>query len=153
MLLQNKFFTIALAGTLLLPSCKSKKETVQQKEQEPANTEDGAALASNEANIVATVVLISEQRDESGPCSKAPCYADIKIERISKKGSLFQLNDISMPVHVNFTFTLSPTIGLFRMKTNYPGLNAGDKFEAKIQSRPALGDTFTYTVQGYSKIN
>lgn len=152
MLLQNKFFTIALAGVLLFASCKSKKEPVQQKEPEPAKTEEGAALASNEANIVATVVLISEQRDESGPCAKAPCHAEIKIESISKRGSLFQLDDISKPISVNFAFSLSPTVGLFRMPTNYPGLEINDKFEAKIQSKPALGDTITYTVHGYKKI-
>ncbi|MFY9308981.1 MAG: hypothetical protein WAQ28_08020 [Bacteroidia bacterium] len=153
MLLQNTFFTIVLVGVLLFASCKSKKETVQQKEPEPANTGDATALASNEATIVAKVISISEQRDESGPCSKAPCYASIQIESISNKGKLFQLDDVSVPIPVNFAFSLSPTVGLFRMPTNYPGLALNDRFEAKIQSKPALGDKITYTVHGYKKLN
>lgn len=151
MLKQTKRFIIFMGCTLVFFSCKSTKKPVQQ--EEPIKAESSAEAASNEAIVVAKIISISEQRDESGPCSKAPCYAEIKIESISKKGSLFQLDDLSKPVSVHFAFSLSPTEGLFRMRTNYPGLKINDKFEAKIQSRPALGDTFTYTIHGYKKIN
>ena len=149
MLWQNKVFIIFI---VLFVSCKNTQKNVQQKE--PAKTGGTTALASNEATIIAKIISINELRDESGPCAKAPCYAEIQIERISSKGSLFQPGDISTPLPVNFSFTLSPTQGLFPgMKTNYPGLKINDKFEAKIQSRPALGDKLTYTVYGYKKIN
>lgn len=151
MLKQNKLFIIIVGCNLLFFSCKHTEKSVKQ--EEPVKTESSEVAASNEAIVVAKVVSISEQRDESGPCSKAPCYAVIKIESISNKGSLFQLNDISKPVSVNFAFSLSATEGLFRMKTNYPGLEINDKFEAKIQSRSALGDAFTYTIHGYKKLN
>lgn len=151
MLRQSKLFLIFMGCTLVFFSCKNTKKSVRQ--EEPVKPENSAGLASNEAFVAAKVVSISEQRDESGPCSKAPCYAEIKIESISKKGSLFQLNDISNPLSVTFAFSLSATEGLFRMKTNYPGLKINDKFEAKIQSRPALGDAFTYTIHDYKKIN
>lgn len=150
MLSQTNISIIAAVCNLLFFSCKNTEKTAQHKE--PIETENSAALASNEAVIIAKVVSIGEQRDESGPCAKAPCYANIKIESISNRGSLFQLDDISNPLPVYFAFTLSATEGLFQgIKTNYPGLKINDKFEAKIQSRVALGDKFTYTIYDYTK--
>ena len=109
--------------------------------------------ASNEASITGKIISIDEQRDDSGPCAKAPCYAFIRIESIVNKGSTFQLDDISSPLPVYFAFTLSATEGLFPgIKTNYPGLKINDKFEAKIQSRLALEDRYTYTIYGYKKL-
>jgi hypothetical protein len=151
MLRQNTNFIIVAVCYLLSFSCKPAEKAIKQ--EEPTKTESNAGLASNEATIVAKIISLNEQRDETGPCAKVPCYANIKIESINNQGSLFRLDDSSNPFPVYFAFTLSSTEGLFPgMKTNYPGLKINDKFEAKIQSRPALGDKFTYTIYGYKKL-
>lgn len=138
---------------LVLVSCKHTEQTATVATG-PKNS--GNDIASEEARIIAHIVSIDETRDTEGVCSKAPCRAQVKIESIIKKGSLFHLQDLEKPVPVFFAFTLAPTTeDLFPgIKTNYPGLQINDKFEATIQNRPAMNETgFAYTIYDYKKLN
>lgn len=136
-----------LLSTLI--SCKETKEATSLKEETQVS-----GLASNEAFISGRIVSISPERDADGPCSKAPCVAEVKVESISNKGKLFRLDNMEEIIKVNFSYTLSPTETIFpSMQKHYPGLVLKDQFEAKVQSRISLNDVITYTIRDYTKLH
>lgn len=143
----------------MLASCKSAKVSDSEKIFSGKNKAPDQSIsgnASGEAKIIATVISIDNTRDSSdvnSPCFKAPCFANIRIEKIEKKGSLFHVPE-SGEVTAFFIFTLRPTNeDLFpNMGKWYPGLKINDKFEAIIESRPSMNENIRYTIYDYRKI-
>lgn len=151
----NLFFFFFLFLNL---ACKHSEKGFRKKEnnKKMACNLSGNA-ANNEAIIKAKIVSIVAYRDTSdlnNPCNKEPCIAFIKIEEITKKGSLFVApSDPNEYIKVNFVFTLSETNqDLFPGSEKwYPGLKINDKFEAVIQSRIAPGNKINYLIYDYKK--
>lgn len=140
---------------LVLSSCKNKELIQVSLEPAPA-IQDGGELSNNQARVIAQIISVIEVLDTEGPCSKAPCNASIRIKQITRKGSLFQLNDIQDTIAASFAFTLSQTDqDLFPgLKTKYPGLKINDIFEATIESRIALNEEgVRYIIYDYKKMN
>lgn len=137
---------------LILYACKPVEKT-EQTATAPTITQASDQAASNKAIIQAKLVSIDDFRDSDGPCSKAACKAVIKIENIKQKGKLFQLENTEELLPVFFAFTIGPANStLFPgLKTSYPGLSVNDIFEAEIECRPALGDSYFYTIYAYKK--
>lgn len=146
------YFFISLIPCILV-SCKpSEKAIVNNEPAEKVYTLN--ELASGQAKIVGKIISIDETRETDGPCAKAPCRANIIIQNLEKKGSLFQLNNIQDTIPVSFAFTLAPTTPeLFPdIKTKYPGLKVNDRFEAKIESRLAMNEQgLSYIIYEYKK--
>ncbi len=97
---------------------------------------------------------ISDNGSSSGPCSKAPCTAKVKIESI-KYGAGFPVLS-SQEVKIRFAFTLSPTTkDLFpNMEESYPGLKVGDDFSALAASEESMNSSEPQlVVYGYSIVN
>ena len=109
------------------------------------------------AKIVAEVVSVEPvNKDNTGPCAKAPCVAVVKLESI-EYGSAFPVLSVGKDVRVKFNFTLEPTTKeMFpEMKESYPGLKAGDKFEALAAYLETVDGSKlpAYTINGYSILN
>lgn len=153
MIIHTRLTLLCTVLLSILISCKETKETTTL--NEPAKEGSQVSeLASNEAFISGRIVSVSQERDTDGPCSKAPCVAEVKVESISNKGKLFRLDNMDEIIKVNFSYTLSPTETIFpSMQKHYPGLVMKDQFEAKIQSRISLNDVITYTIRDYTKLH
>ncbi len=153
----TKYFLPVFLIIFLFLCCKNSKKVIEQKQPKPVD-QSVSGNASSEAKITATIISIDETRDSSdvhSACYKAPCFANIKIENILRKGSLFKIpDDLSKDIRAFFIFTLHATNeDLFpNMGVWYPGLKINDKFEAIIQSRPAMNDSVNYVVYTYKKI-
>lgn len=89
--------------------------------------------------IVGSIVAISPVINSSatGPCSKVPCVATVKVDSVLGYGSATTPLVVGKNITLNFMFTLSPTTKeLFpNMDERLPGLEVGDSFTGSIQSR------------------
>jgi len=135
-------------------SCKHTEKTVAVKPIE-APAPYLSELASNQARITGKVVSIDEMREAEGACSKAPCNAKIKVQALIKQGSLFDKSGLQDTTAVYFAFTLAASNEeLFPgMKTSYPGLKINERFEATIESRPAINEAgLRYLIYEYKKL-
>lgn len=113
-------------------------------------------IPPSHAKIAAEVVSVEPiDKDNTGPCAKAPCVAVVKLVSI-EYGSAFPVLSVGKDVRVKFNLTLAPTSkGMFpNMKESYPGLKAGDKFEAMVGYMETAGDSKlpAYSINGYSVI-
>lgn len=112
-------------------------------------------VAPNHCRVLATLVTIENNTAAytDGPCSKASCDAYIEIKSVLGYGSAFRtpLNP-GDKIKAHFAFTLKPTSKeLFpNMKQFYPGLKQGDQFITDLESLPAAGNEFNYTIYDYS---
>lgn len=98
------------------------------------------------------VEKIQDNNDTLSICSKAHCYALVKIKQISGCGS-----SVSNPVRttdtlrVFFVFSLDPTYAIeSRNRQVYPGLKPGDQFESYLEQRMVPGDKMNYRVYSYT---
>lgn len=138
----------------ILSSCKTSEKATTSNEPVKTVSSSMNELASGQAKIIGKIISINETREPEGPCAKSACQAQILIQTLEKKGSLFQLSDMQDTIPVSFAFTLEPTTSdLFPgIKTSYPGLKINDRFEAKIESRPATNEQgVRYTIYEYKK--
>ena len=149
------FYTLffIITGVLFLIGCH--KEVT--KDERVPKMEKQDTIPPGHAQITGRIIEIdpiSDNGSSSGPCSKAPCTAKVKIESI-KYGAGFPVLS-SKEVKIRFAFTLSPTTkDLFpNMEESYPGLKVGDDFSALAASRESVGETGPQlVVYGYSIVN
>ena len=108
-----------------------------------------------EINGEITKILPIEASDNpNDPCSKAPCFALVKVKGISY-GAGFQTINMNEDIKIRFAFTLEPTSkDLFpNMEEKYPGLKIGDNFTALVAFSYKLNETkpnyeiFSYTIK------
>jgi hypothetical protein len=130
------------------------KETYKSGEEK--NTDKTTAPKSTTA-IVGSIISIDSTKhstDKNTPCSKAPCWAEVKIEKITGIGQGGPLLDEGDTVTVKFTFTLSETTEdlIPNLDKRMPGLSIEDKFEADIRTLPGTSSGKLYTVYFYSKL-
>ena len=131
------------------------------KEEHVFQIEKTDTIPPGHAQITGRIIEVepvSSNKSSSGPCSKAPCTAKVEIEYI-KYGTGFPVLSNNV-IKIRFAFTLSKTTKeLFpNMNESYPGLKAGDEFDALLEysENARIGnensDNSVYTVNGY-KIN
>ncbi len=154
------FFSICVFISILpFSACKYYEKAnikTENKQKEKTFDQSSSGNASNEAKIIATVIEIDESRDSSdinSPCYKAPCLANIRIEKIERKGNLFHTPE-SNEITAFFIYTLHPTNeDLFpNFGKWHPGLKINDKFEAIIESRPTINEGRRFIIYDYKKL-
>ncbi len=145
-------FLFILSVSILSFECR--KEVT--KNNDTPKLEKPDTIPPSHAKIAAEVVSIEPaDKSNTGACAKAPCVAVVKLVSI-EYGSAFPVLSVGKDIRVKFNFTLAPTSKeLFpNMKETYPGLKAGDKFEALVGYMETAGDSKlpAYSINGYSVI-
>jgi hypothetical protein len=115
------------------------------------------SISPNHARIIATVININPvlmPGDTSDPCHKAPCKAQLRIEKVLGIGQAFgNPKSVGDSIYVTFMFTTHATTkDLFPvMKESYPGVKVGDKIQTDVESRVGMGGSgaVSYFVYGY----
>lgn len=151
---------LIVASAMCFAACSSSKSTMDDQRQSGGSQTTnviqpvGEPIAPGSCNVVATVLRIDAERrstDANSPCSKAPCWATVKIDSILGYGPAFE-NPLAVgqEISVMFGFTLSPTKDLFpSMTESYPGLRVGSRFFANVRAGSEMGSVQTYTIYGY----
>lgn len=140
--------TILVTTTsILLFNCSSPKEnkTLSESEIPPGH----AQLVG----VISKIELISDDASLTGPCSKAPCIALVKVTSAVYGASFPQLV-MNKDIRVKFQFTLEKTTkDLFpNMKEEYPGLKEGQEFTALVAHVENIDETAPeFQIYGYEK--
>ncbi len=150
----SPYIFIIIAVSLISLNCH--KEIAKDNDAPNPKLIKPDTIPPGNAQITGEVISIEpklSEGDSSGPCSKAPCIAKVKIESIQYGAGFPVLNN--KEIRVKFKFTLSPTSKeLFpNMEESYPGLNVGDKFSAMVGSQASVNNAEPeFFVYGYSLI-
>lgn len=155
-LLFSAFFSCRSVSDTKIKTAGENTEKISGNPKEKNIGQPSSGNASSQARIIATIIKIDESRDSSdskSPCFKAPCMANIRIEKFERKGSLFHIPE-SNEITAFFIYTLHATNeDLFpNLGKWYPGLKINDKFEAIIESRPSIAEGNRFIIYEYKKI-
>jgi hypothetical protein len=140
--------TILVTTTsILLLNCSSPKEnkTLSESEIPPGH----AQLVG----VISKIEPISDDASLTGPCSKAPCIALVKVTSAVYGASFPQLV-MNKDIRVKFQFTLEKTTkDLFpNMREEYPGLKEGQEFTALVAHVENIDETAPeFQIYGYEK--
>jgi hypothetical protein len=97
----------------------------------------------NHCRVMGTIVSIDNAMATSGddPCSKGPCYANVRIDSVLGYGSAFPHPlATGNVVRVKFAYTLSPTKEIYpEMDPGFPGLRVGSTLRADMRSEGEMG--------------
>ncbi len=107
--------------------------------QSSKNELNSFAFPKTTTGIIGTVISINKKQlsqDTNSPCSKVPCWANVKVDSIlgiGHGGPFFSVGDT---LKVNFVFTLSETTEelIPNLDKRLPGLDIGEKFRANIRA-------------------
>ncbi len=126
----------------------------------PEPGEGAQRVAPSHCRFLATVVAVDSSLmspESTGPCSKAPCMATVRVDSVVAYGSAFPRPLAKgQLLHVRFTYTLSPTQQFFPdMKPGLPGLTPGTQFKADLEgtNAPAAApdNGIAYTIGEYER--
>jgi hypothetical protein len=128
MIIRKTLFAVAaISSSILLLSCSSPKEnkTLSKSDIPPGHAQI--------VGVVSEIEPVSDYGNLTGPCSKAPCIALVKVSSAVYGASFPQLK-MEKEIKVKFNFTLEKTTkDLFpNMKEEYPGLKEGQEFTALV---------------------
>jgi hypothetical protein len=126
--INNIVLTVAaIASLIFLSGCSSPKEnkTLSESDIPPGHAQI--------VGVVSKIEPVSDDASLTGPCSKAPCIALVKVTSAVYGASFPQLV-MEKDIRVKFNFTLEKTTKeLFpNMKEEYPGLKEGQEFTALV---------------------
>lgn len=139
----------AILLLLLAAGCsKDSREATKQEEQTPGRKYAEVPVTALDPNkmipvgacrIVGTVLSVDSSEFLSGgtgPCSIAPCIAMVRIDSILGTGSSFTHPlTVGSAARMRFAYTLAPSKEFFpKLDPPLPGLRAGSRFKALIQS-------------------
>ncbi len=136
---------LILASLVVFQNCSSQKENT---ELSKSDVSPGTAAI---AGTITEIEPISSKSDTTGPCSKAPCIALVKVSS-ARYGAAFPPLVIGKEIRIKFRFTLAKTTKeLFPdMKEVYPGLKVGDEFNAIVSTIVNVDDTAPrFQINGY----
>ena len=160
MMLRRYVPFLALTGLLACSAQTDKSVRGEDQQQKPGLiTEQHNQIAPGKCRIVGTLVAIDSAMEQSGPCSKAPCRAIVRIDSILGYGSAFGSPlALNKQIAIRFGFTLAPTTKeLFPNMTNrLPGLEIGSKFQSDLESQNEMRSAGTqswYLVYDYKRLN
>jgi hypothetical protein len=140
-----------------LAACASQSDkSVRDEGQKPRPiAAQGERIAPGKCRMVGTLTSIDTTLEATGPCSKAPCRATVRVDSVLGYGSAFGAPvAVAAQIAVHFAFTVAPTTSdLFpNMTERLPGLQVGSKFQTDIESRLEMGSTGnrpTYLIYDY----
>lgn len=86
--------------------------------------------------MIATILKTGnlDSSDTSNYCSKAPCRAYLKINKILAYGSSFP-TEVTAGAEIEAFFPNTLTPHLIKIKSTYPDLKTGDRIQALLESR------------------
>jgi hypothetical protein len=144
---------LLLIASIIFVGCSSKETS------ESSNQENGEAgkISKGATAIWGSIVSIDTTKlssDKHSPCSKVPCWAEVKIEKVLGVGQGGPIVSVGDTLSVNFKFTLSETTPelIPNLDKRMPGLNINDKFEADLQNLIITDSSKVYSVYYYNKI-
>ncbi len=149
------FSMMTLFGLIMI-GCASNKSLVSEK------THTGISVAPGECRVTAEIIKVDSTLvggPASDPCSKAPCLAWIKINKVIGYGAGSSTINSGDTLKAKFAFTLAPAgrENFPTLKESLPGLKLGSLFETDVQlmpSYPALKEKEKlYLIYGYQKLN
>ena len=135
--MNKTLFTLAaVTFSVFLLSCSSPKEnkTLSESDIPPGHAQI--------VGVVSKIEPVSDDASQTGPCSKAPCVALVKVTSAVYGASFPQLV-LNKDIKVKFNFTLEKTTeDLFpNMKEEYPGLKEGQEFTALVSHVETMDET------------
>ena len=137
---------------IILAGCSS-KDTSESSQEEIDET---SQITKGSTAIWGQIVSIDSSKlsaDKNSPCSKNPCWAAVKIERIIGQGQGGPMVSVGDTIKVNFTFTLAETTKelIPNLDKRMPGLNIRDKFEADLKLLSSSKSENLYSIYYYEK--
>lgn len=125
----------ALVVAGMIASCASSRSAAPEREPPPFVT--GEPIAPNHCRVVGTILEMQEPdagATGSGPCSRYPCVAKVRVDSVLGYGSAFPgALAPGQAIQVRFQFTLAPSSEVFPNETfSLPGLTPGDRFAADV---------------------
>ncbi len=160
MILRRYIPILAMIGLLACAAQtdKSVRGEDQRQKLRPI-AEQQTRIAPGKCRIIGTLMAIDSTMEDSGPCSKAPCRATVRVDSVLGYGSAFG-NPVSLNarIAVRFAFTVAPTTkDLFPNMTNrLPGLQVGSTFQTDLESQIEMRSAGTqswYLVYDYKRLN
>jgi len=155
------FATLASSSILVLtgslPSCSGSKDSSVKSINSPA--QQTLSLPPNTCRFAGTIVAVlpPDSAEGGGPCSKAPCTADVRIDSVLGYGSAFPYPlAAGTVVRMRFAYTLTPSTTLFPGVQALPSpLVAGDALNGVLEGMEGLakgpGSPMSFTVSTYQK--
>ncbi len=148
-------FSVLILVSIFLMGCSSTKTQIQSNDSSSKNISPG------EIRTIAQVIKIDTTLSggPSDPCSKAPCTAWIKIEKIVGYGAGSSTLNEGDTLKTKFAFTLAPTNkeSFPTLKKSLPGLKVGSSFQADIQLMPSYNalkeKQRLYLIYTYTNLN
>lgn len=124
---------------LLTTSCGGKMNNDKKESESSKNKLSSTTFPKTTTGIIGTVISINKEKlsqDSNSPCSKVPCWANVRVDSIlgiGHGGPLFSAGDT---LKVNFVFTLLETTEdlIPNLDRRLPGLDIGEKFRANIRA-------------------
>jgi len=135
---------------VILISCSSNDASKQEvKISEIKITKEFSAITGTIISIDTTKF----SKDENSPCSKAPCWAKVRVNSVIGRGQGGPFISADDTLNVHFTFTLAETTEelIPNLDKRMPGLKINDSFEANIKSLASNNLEKLYEVYYYSK--
>jgi hypothetical protein len=140
-----RLIVIATFVSIIALSCSASKQ-----EQSASAQGKGKALtppsplAPNTCRLIGTIVEIEPKladADPKDPCSKAPCFAVVRIDSVVGYGSAFPTSlGVGATMRTRFAHTLGATKDLLpEVSPPLPGLHAGSRFKADVSATTTLG--------------
>ena len=159
-LISISLITLMLFLVFACSTEKNKSTETAEKQMDPPKHQlyPKEVISVGKCRVEATVVEILEpsaKTNEKDPCSKFPCVAKIKIDKIIGYGSAFPaVFNSEQIISVKFTTTLMPSAVVDpESGQKLPGLEKGDSFKADISSMQAMGEknNQTFLIYDYHK--
>jgi hypothetical protein len=136
---------LVIISSLLLLNCTTPKEN---KTLSKSDISPGTAIITG---TITEIEPISDDANDSGPCSKAPCIALVKVSS-AEYGASFPQLVMGKDIRVKFLFTLEKTTKeMFpNMEEEYPGLEVGQEFTAVVAHILSADETAPkFQINGY----
>ncbi len=162
--INTRFLTVSVLSIFLAGCSAHVDKTAQdgnRSTEESSHALQGqqTGISPGHCRIIGTLVSVDSTLAESGPCSKAPCRATIRVDSVLGYGAAFlRPLAVNSQINVRFVLTVGPTTSeLFpNMTDRMPGIQIGGKFQTDVESREEMGQATTgpiYLVYAYKVLN
>lgn len=145
-----------IVSCFFIVSCSSSRYDKKERADVPKNPVPlaGETIPPNTCRLVATVISIDptlKSGNDKDPCSKAPCFATVRVDSIVGYGAAFTKPlAVGNTISVTFAFTVAPTKEIIpSLSQSYPGVAKGTTFSADVISQQGLNDEVSYRIYEY----
>lgn len=147
---------ISTVVSVISLSCStSKQEQSASRQGQEEALAPPSPLAPNTCRLIGTIVEIDAKlagTDPKDPCSKAPCFAVVRIDSVVGYGSAFPTSlGVGATMRTRFAHTLAATKDVLpEVSPALPGLHAGSRIKADVSATTALGSKEpSFTIYAY----